>query len=56
VGLDASELSHFRGCRLAARIDNAAGVDNGEKGAPVEHCSGTAGSWSAIWPKLRHLG
>jgi 4-amino-4-deoxy-L-arabinose transferase-like glycosyltransferase len=56
VGLDASELSHFRGCRLAARIDNAAGVDNGEKGGPVERCSGTVGSWSAVWPKLRHLG
>ena len=56
VGLDSSQLSHFRGCHLAARINNSAGVDNDENGEPVEQCAGTRGAWSRIWPKLRHLG
>ena len=56
VGLDMSQLSRFRGCRLAARIDNAAGVDNDERGEAVYTCARTAGPWSRIWPALRHLG
>jgi 4-amino-4-deoxy-L-arabinose transferase-like glycosyltransferase len=56
VGLSRSELSHFRHCHLAVRIDNSAGVDNDERGEPVEQCAGTRGAWSTIWPKLRHLG
>jgi 4-amino-4-deoxy-L-arabinose transferase-like glycosyltransferase len=56
VGLDGAGLSRFRGCRLAARIDNSAGVDNDEHGEPVEACLGTAGPWSRIWHELRHLG
>ncbi len=57
VGLDASELGRqFAGCRLAARVDNAAGVDNDERGTPIDLCTGTRRSWSQIWPSLRHLG
>jgi Dolichyl-phosphate-mannose-protein mannosyltransferase len=56
VGLDASELSHFRSCRPAARIENAAGVDNDERGEAVYRCAGTAAPWSQIWHALRHLG
>jgi 4-amino-4-deoxy-L-arabinose transferase-like glycosyltransferase len=56
VGLDSSELTHFRGCHLAARIDNSAGVDNDERAELVEQCAGTRGSWSRLWPRLRHLG
>ncbi len=56
VGLEASQLSHFRDCRLAARIENSPGVDNDERGNPIDRCSGTRGAWSTIWPKLRHLG
>jgi hypothetical protein len=56
VGLDATQLSHFRNCLLTARIDNSAGIDNDEHGEAVERCSGTRGPWSQIWPKLRHLG
>jgi 4-amino-4-deoxy-L-arabinose transferase-like glycosyltransferase len=56
VGLDPTQLRRFRGCHLAARIGNAAGVDNDENGEPVERCAGTHGSWSQIWPRLRHLG
>jgi 4-amino-4-deoxy-L-arabinose transferase-like glycosyltransferase len=56
VGLSASQLSHFRDCRLAARIDNSAGVDNDERGEPIEHCAGPSAPWSVLWPELRHLG
>ncbi len=56
VGLNQSGLAQFRHCRPAARIDNSAGVDNDERGEPVELCLGPRGSWSTIWPRLRHLG
>jgi 4-amino-4-deoxy-L-arabinose transferase-like glycosyltransferase len=56
VGLGPSQLSHFRGCRLAARIDNSAGVDNDERGEPVDLCAGPRAPWSRLWPALRHLG
>jgi hypothetical protein len=57
VGLDSPTLaSHFEGCRLAARVTNSAGVDNDERGEPVELCSGTRGPWSRIWTSLRYLG
>src|SRR5689334_18393577 len=56
VGFDGPGLRHFRGCRLAARIDNSAGIDNDEHGEPVEACAGTRGPWSRIWHQLRHLG
>jgi 4-amino-4-deoxy-L-arabinose transferase-like glycosyltransferase len=56
VGLGASQLRHFRGCHLAASIDNSAGVDNDERGESIDECAGTRGSWSEIWPKLRRLG
>jgi hypothetical protein len=41
---------------VAARIDNSAGVDDDERGAAVDQCSGTRGPWSRIWHDLRHLG
>jgi hypothetical protein len=57
VGLDASDLARdFRGCRLAARVGNAAGIDNDERGARIDLCSGTRGPWSSLWSDLRHLG
>jgi 4-amino-4-deoxy-L-arabinose transferase-like glycosyltransferase len=56
VGLNSSQLSRFRGCRIAGRIANSAGVDNDEHGQPIDQCSGTRGAWSKIWPKLRRLG
>jgi 4-amino-4-deoxy-L-arabinose transferase-like glycosyltransferase len=56
IGLDSTQLARFRGCRLAARIGNSAGIDNDERGEPVEQCAGTRGPWSRIWPRLRHLG
>ena len=56
VGLDPAALARFRGCRVAARIDNTAGIDNDERGEPVDRCSGTRGSWAHVWPGLRRLG
>jgi 4-amino-4-deoxy-L-arabinose transferase-like glycosyltransferase len=57
VGLDHPKLvRHFAGCRVAAHIDNAAGVDNDERGEPVDLCSGTRGPWSQNWHGLRRLG
>jgi hypothetical protein len=56
VGLEGADLSPFRNCHVAARIDNSAGVDNDERGAPVDQCSGTRGPWSRIWHDLRRLG
>ncbi len=57
VGVSGRELTeHFTGCRLAARIDNSAGVANDEQGEPVELCVGTRAPWSRMWGSLRHLG
>jgi hypothetical protein len=56
VGLRTRQLTHFRDCRLVARIENAAGIDNEERGRAVEQCAGLRGAWSTLWPKLRHLG
>lgn len=57
VGVDEPELrDRFEGCRLAARVSNTANVDNDERGAPVDLCSGPRRAWSEIWSSLRHLG
>jgi 4-amino-4-deoxy-L-arabinose transferase-like glycosyltransferase len=57
VGLSSAQLTrHFRECRLAARISNPAGVDNDERGEPVELCRRTRAPWSQMWKGLRHLG
>jgi hypothetical protein len=57
VGRRAGEMAaHLRDCTTAARIDNRAGVDNEERGAPVMVCSGPLRPWSEAWPALRHLG
>ncbi|QEC48718.1 glycosyltransferase family 39 protein [Baekduia soli] len=57
VGFSAARLrADFTGCRVAARIDNAAGVDNDERGEPVDRCAGTRAPWSRLWPGLRRLG
>lgn len=57
VGLGHNEIAaHFRDCALADRIDNRAGADNEEQGAPVVVCRAPQRSWSREWPALRHLG
>ena len=44
----------FKGCSIAGRLENSAGVDNEEVGADVWICSGPAGGWSAAWDDLAH--
>jgi 4-amino-4-deoxy-L-arabinose transferase-like glycosyltransferase len=56
VGLSSSQLSHFSDCHLAARIGNAAGIANDERGEGVDQCAGPRTPWSTLWPELRHLG
>lgn len=53
---DAAIAGHLRGCRVAARIENRAGVDNEERGAAVLVCRGPRRPWSQAWPAMRHLG
>jgi 4-amino-4-deoxy-L-arabinose transferase-like glycosyltransferase len=47
---------HLRGCHTAARIANAADVDNEERGRAVMVCTGPRRPWSKEWASLRHLG
>ncbi|MFL5859882.1 MAG: glycosyltransferase family 39 protein [Solirubrobacteraceae bacterium] len=57
IGLDTTQLyAYFEGCRLAARVNNSAGIDNDERGTPIELCSRTRRPWSQVWTSLRHLG
>jgi hypothetical protein len=57
VGLPARDVAaQLRGCRVAARIDNGAGVDNDEQGNAVLVCGGPRRAWSAEWADVRHLG
>lgn len=41
--------------RLVARTYNDRGVANKEHGGRVWLCTGFTGSWSALWPEIRHL-
>jgi hypothetical protein len=56
IGLEPGERSLLRGCRVVARIDNDAGIDNEEKGREVFLCQGPRRPWSQLWPGLRELG
>lgn len=47
--------SMLRGCNLAARIHNSAGIDNDENGEPILLCAGPRDSWATAWPQIRHL-
>jgi 4-amino-4-deoxy-L-arabinose transferase-like glycosyltransferase len=56
VGTNARELREFSGCRVAARIENTARIDNSERREPIYLCTRPAATWAAVWPRLRHLG
>jgi 4-amino-4-deoxy-L-arabinose transferase-like glycosyltransferase len=57
VGLTQAELEkHFLNCHLVARVSNPSGIDNDERGEPIEVCDATRGAWSQIWSSLRRLG
>ena len=47
--------TYLRGCRLAARVHNSAGLQNDETSDPVLICTGVRTSWAAQWPHIRHL-
>jgi 4-amino-4-deoxy-L-arabinose transferase-like glycosyltransferase len=56
VGIDEARLERwFTSVRLVARIDNALGVANDERGAPVWIASGRRVSWASIWAGERRL-
>jgi hypothetical protein len=40
---------------LAATHDNGLDLDNEEQGAPIRICRDRGGSWSRLWPDVRHL-
>ena len=46
----------FDTCTVEARLDNGVGVDNEEQGEPVGICRDPKLAWTALWPRLRHLG
>jgi hypothetical protein len=54
VGPDVTR--YLRGCHLAARIADDAGIANHERGAPVSVCTGPLLPWSREWPAIRHYG
>jgi 4-amino-4-deoxy-L-arabinose transferase-like glycosyltransferase len=56
VGLEGPALRRFRGCHLAARVDNPDGVDNDERGKPVYRCAGPVAPWPQVWRQLRRFG
>ena len=57
IGFDQGYLtSRMRGCTVAARIHNFAGISNQEQGKLVFICQGPRLPWSREWPALLHLG
>ncbi|MCW2542226.1 MAG: hypothetical protein JWN95_3951 [Frankiales bacterium] len=57
VGISASIAARYLSdCRVAARIDNSAHIDNEERGRDVLLCGGPRKPWSYEWAAVRHLG
>ncbi len=56
VGFSQSELDWCSQVEAVAEIDNDAGVDNDEQGAPVMLCRDVTEPWPTLWPDLRVLG
>ena len=46
----------FARCSTEVLLASGSGIDNEEEGRPVAVCSDPVGSWSELWPRLRHLG
>ncbi|MGC4111554.1 MAG: glycosyltransferase family 39 protein [Nocardioides sp.] len=55
VGGELGTAGRLFDCHVVGRLENGVGVDNEEQGEPVALCSDPVGSWSRIWPQLRHL-
>jgi hypothetical protein len=56
VGFSRPDLTWCTQVDTVAEIDNDAGVDNDEQGAPVMLCRGVTERWQTLWPDLRALG
>ncbi|WP_336922714.1 ArnT family glycosyltransferase [Aquipuribacter sp. SD81] len=56
VGLDDAAGRLFGRCDVVATVDNAAGLDNDERGTTLRMCSGPTTDWDALWPRLRRTG
>jgi 4-amino-4-deoxy-L-arabinose transferase-like glycosyltransferase len=57
IGLHPRDIAaHLRGCRVAAHVDNDAGVDNSEQGRTITICRAPRHPWAQEWSMLRHLG
>ncbi|MEP6650709.1 MAG: hypothetical protein ABJA74_12495, partial [Lapillicoccus sp.] len=41
-------------CVVAARLDNAVGVDNEEQDEPVSVCRDARRPWSQVWDQFQH--
>ncbi|MEU7818063.1 hypothetical protein [Pseudonocardia sp. NPDC049154] len=46
----------FASVEPAAVIDNGVGLDNQEQGRTVWVCRDPVASWTARWPRIRHVG
>ena len=55
LGYQRSQLSFCGSLRLAAHLDNHAGVNDDEQGAPVWICQQLTSTWQAIWPAQKHF-
>ena len=56
VGLDDALTTRlFAECRVVSRIRNSAGVPTEETDERIQVCRGARGSWTALWPLVRHV-
>jgi hypothetical protein len=56
VRLQPSSLApYFRSCRQVAEVAFELDVENEVHGAPIVVCHDLQGTWSRVWPRLRHL-
>jgi hypothetical protein len=57
VGYEPAVLRQwFASVEPAAVIDNGVGLDNQEQGRTVWVCRDPVASWTALWPRIRHVG
>ena len=56
VGYDEATLRRwFADVRVVGRVDNAVGLPNEARDAPVAVASARRAPWAVLWPQLRHL-
>jgi hypothetical protein len=56
VGADRAQVRFCGSLRLAAILDDHAGIASDEQGKSVWICTALSESWSVIWPQVRYLG